>query len=489
MSEDAIVLTNNNNDKSIIDRCIDESENNGYTVALYTFALAMGNAADAVEIICVGYIMSEMDDDIDTTDKEFLSAAVFVGMLVGGVLCGVLSDKIGRKPCLQYSLVLNTVAGIASAFTPNISWLIVCRVIAGIGIGGSVPSVFTLGAEVFPAHTRGKLLSVVASFWMVGAIFTGFVGWIMLGDDFTGHRIWPGISWRAFAVVCSLPAAFALYLSTTILPESPRFLFGRKDYKRAAIVLTSMSNIPVHENDLRGVRGKSFSTENDPPESGHSSGSGLLDSKSAGHSDATNASSPSIFVLFEKKLLFSTAIYMLIWFTLSFGSYGISTWITVLFEDVGIGNVYASAFIFALANLPGNIVSILYVEKIGRRQLLFYGMVLAGLSTVGFALGTSVPAVVVICATLFNALSVAGWNSLDCMSVENFPTEIRTSAMGVLAASGRIGAICAQFVNGTLEDNVPLLLFVTSGCMIVGGVSAKFTPLDTTGSSLMDHVD
>jgi MFS family permease len=80
-----------------------------------------------------------------------------------------------------------------------------------------------------------------------------------------------------------------------------------------------------------------------------------------------------------------------------------------LFEDVGIGNVYASAFIFALANLPGNIVSILYVEQIGRRRLLFYGMVLAGISTVGFALGTAVPAVVVISATLFNAFSVAGW--------------------------------------------------------------------------------
>eukprot|EP00603_Paraphysomonas_imperforata_P005108 CAMPEP_0114446862 /NCGR_PEP_ID=MMETSP0103-20121206/19469_1 /TAXON_ID=37642 ORGANISM="Paraphysomonas imperforata, Strain PA2" /NCGR_SAMPLE_ID=MMETSP0103 /ASSEMBLY_ACC=CAM_ASM_000201 /LENGTH=223 /DNA_ID=CAMNT_0001618741 /DNA_START=150 /DNA_END=821 /DNA_ORIENTATION=+ len=178
-----------------------------------------------------------------------------------------------------------------------------------------------------------------------------------------------------------------------------------------------------------------------------------------------------------------------IWFTLSFGSYGISTWITVLFEDVGIGNVYASAFIFALANLPGNIVSILYVEQIGRRRLLYYGMLLAGVSTIGFAVGTSVPALVVICATLFNAFSVAGWNALDCMSVENFPTEIRTSAMGVLAASGRIGAISAQFVNGSLEENVPVLLFVTSGCMIMGGIGAKYTPVDTSGAALVDHID
>jgi hypothetical protein len=75
------------------------------------------------------------------------------------------------------------------------------------------------------------------------------------------------------------------------------------------------------------------------------------------------------------------------------------------------------------------------------------------------------------------------------MSVENFPTEIRTSAMGVLAASGRVGAISAQFVNGSLEDSVPLLLFVTSGCMVLGGVGAKFTPVDAAGASLTDLID
>lgn len=449
----------------------------------------MGNAADAVEIMCVGYVMSEMDDELTTQDKELLSAAVFIGMLFGGLLCGVLSDKIGRKPCLLYSLLLNSAAGIGSAFTPNTTWLIVCRVIGGIGIGGSVPSVFTLGAELFPSHIRGKLLSVVASFWMVGAIFTGLMGWVMLGNDFNGHRMWPGISWRPFAVVCSLPAVTALLLTYVLLPESPRFLVSKKRFKEAAEVLSSMSATNVSPDALVKVKTRSFSTDAEA-RGGATSFAGVT-GKGEVLSATQQEAQPGlgILVLFERKLLPSTLIYMSIWFCLSFGSYGISTWITVLFEDVGIGNVYASAFIFALANLPGNIVSILYVEQIGRRKLLFYGMLFAGLSTIGFALGTSVPAVVVISATLFNAFSVAGWNSLDCMSVENFPTEIRTSAMGVLAASGRIGAISAQFVNGSLENNVPVLLFVTSGCMILGGIGAKYTPLDSSGASLIDHIN
>jgi MFS family permease len=192
----------------------------------------------------------------------------------------------------------------------------------------------------------------------------------------------------------------------------------------------------------------------------------------------------TIYDLFGPDLKFSTYIYSVIWFSLSFGSYGISTWINVLFENIGVGNVYLNSFIFALANLPGNMFAIYYIDILGRRKLLCYGMVLAAFSALGFAFGTSIPSVVVTCACLFNAFSVAGWNALDCMSVENFPTDIRTTAMGTLAAAGRLGAICAQFVNGTLENNVAVLLFVTSSCMMIGGIAALFTPRDAVGNSL-----
>ena len=64
---------------------------------------------------------------------------------------------------------------------------------------------------------------------------------------------------------------------------------------------------------------------------------------------------------------------------LSFGSYGISTWISNLFADLGEVNPYADSFIFAAANLPGNVVSILFIERYGRKRLLCWGMCLAAL--------------------------------------------------------------------------------------------------------------
>ena len=56
--------------------------------------------------------------------------------------------------------------------------------------------------------------------------------------------------------------------------------------------------------------------------------------------------------------------------------------------------------------------------------------------------------------------------------------------MGVLAAGGRLGAVSAQFVNGSLEKNIPVLLFVTSACTVLGGLAAWLLPQDTTGSAM-----
>ena len=73
--------------------------------------------------------------------------------------------------------------------------------------------------------------------------------------------------------------------------------------------------------------------------------------------------------------------------------------------------------------------------------------------------------------------------------MECFPTHVRTSAMGVLAAAGRLGAVSAQFVNGSLEQNIPLLLFVTSACTVVGGMAAWLLPHDTSGYSMAKDMD
>lgn len=115
-------------------------------------------------------------------------------------------------------------------------------------------------------------------------------------------------------------------------------------------------------------------------------------------------------------------------------------------------------------------------------------MALAALAATLFALGSGSGAgLVVSAACLFNAFSTCGWNALGVVSTEAFPTAARVSGMGLVSAAGRLGSITAQFVNGSLEGNVLVLLMVTSGFTLAGGVASLLLPRETLGVSLDDQ--
>lgn len=67
----------------------------------------------------------------------------------------------------------------------------------------------------------------------------------------------------------------------------------------------------------------------------------------------------------------STAVLVVVWFTLSYGTYGVATWNNQLFSDIGLSNPYLCSFIFALSNLPGNVASIFLVERVRNSFAVF----------------------------------------------------------------------------------------------------------------------
>lgn len=140
-------------------------------------------------------------------------------MLVGGLLAGFAGDRFGRKPLLMVSLTINAIFCALSGALPYWQWLATCRVIAGVGVGGSIPTLFTLFVEYLPRHNRGYFISLVAWFWMWGSIVAAGTGWIMIG--------YLGLSWRLFTLACAVPATTACALVMAFLPESPRYLYSQ----------------------------------------------------------------------------------------------------------------------------------------------------------------------------------------------------------------------------------------------------------------------
>ena len=91
-------------------------------------------------------------------------------------------------------------------------------------VGGSIPVVFSYVAEFMPKQHRGKMISVVAFFWMCGNIVAAALAWIVIPRDW-GHRSehFDYSSWRIFIVVCTLPSLTSAVFFA-LLPESPKFL-------------------------------------------------------------------------------------------------------------------------------------------------------------------------------------------------------------------------------------------------------------------------
>src|SRR3989338_577946 len=110
---------------------------------------------------------------------------------------------------------------------------------------------------------------------------------------------------------------------------------------------------------------------------------------------------------------------------------------------------YASSFYITLANVPANIISTFLVEGwFGRKKLLAISMILASVIAFAFAWSDSVNslAYTLIIAMAFNSFGTLGWNALDLVSAELFPTVYRNTGMGLASSVGRLGALTDQLV-------------------------------------------
>ncbi|KAL4094466.1 hypothetical protein PRIC1_010127 [Phytophthora ramorum] len=450
--------------------------------------LGFGNVADAVEILAIGYILTVYEDSegaMTPWESSLLTAAVFAGMLCGGLVGGVAGDLYGRKPVLLLTLAINAIAAFLSAFSPNIYWLIFFRAMAGMGVGGVVASLFALCLEHVPVSARGRYVTILCSFWMVGAVMTAGTAWVMLGKFSNGERILE-LSWRWFAGVVGLPSFTCFLLTLWYVPESPHFLASKGDAKGATSVLQYIHD--VHQSG-RHIQLKLSSAEENTEDDkdtkmrrkmeGGVSSEGEDASEANPHSAVCSRGSLRVVArLFEKPNAGPTLLLMLCGFSLSFGSYGLSTWITKLFESAGLANPFENAFLFAGANLPGNIVSLYLIDIIGHQRLLSGALFTSGFCALLFAFNIEgSKTIIVLVSCLFNACTTAAWNGFGVLSAENFPQELRTTGISVVNCSNRVAAITAQFVNGFLMGPPPhleALLLVTTTVMISGGVASRW---------------
>ncbi|KAM4809809.1 synaptic vesicle glycoprotein 2C [Rhinophrynus dorsalis] len=153
-------------------------------------------------------------------------------------------------------------------------------------------------------------------------------------------------------------------------------------------------------------------------------------------------------------------------------------------DDYSAYWIYFVNFLGTLAVLPGNIVSALLMDKIGRLTMLGGSMVLSGISCFLLWFGTSESMMVgMLC--VYNGLTISAWNSLDVVTVELYPTDKRATGFGFLNALCKAAAVLGNLIFGSLvgiTKSIPILL--ASTVLVCGGLVGLRLP-DTRNQVLM----
>jgi len=166
-----------------------------------------------------------------------------------------------------------------------------------------------------------------------------------------------------------------------------------------------------------------------------------------------------------------------VWFGLSFGYYGITLWIPETFRHLNpasdaVLNVYMAAFLSALTNLPGNILSVYTVKSLGRTLTLSTSIAASCLATLLVPFASTSLAVTLVLST-FTLVSVGAWNALNISTTELFDTSVRSTAFGVMAAVGRAGAILGNvFFGWFIGVGVVVPMGITAGFLLCAAVAA-----------------
>jgi len=190
---------------------------------LVAVALGVTWVLDGLEVTIAGAIAGALkaSPSLRFTDAQVGLASSFylAGAVVGALLFGWLTDRLGRKKLFFITLTLYLVATGATAFSWNLTSFCFFRLLTGAGIGGEYAAINSTIQELMPARYRGRVdLAINGTFWVGAAL--GAAGSVVLLDP---QRFAPDVGWRLAFFIGAALGLFILALRA-FLPESPRWL-------------------------------------------------------------------------------------------------------------------------------------------------------------------------------------------------------------------------------------------------------------------------
>jgi MFS transporter, PHS family, inorganic phosphate transporter len=401
---------------------LDDAKINKFQLKIM-FVSGMGFFTDAYDLFVIGIVVVLLKTQwsLSTGQVSWVNSATLLASAVGAVVFGRIADILGRKRIYGYEVLILAFGAIASAFSPNYTFLLISRIVLGIGIGGDYPVSATIMSEYSGKQTRGRMVGLVFAMQGAGLIVGPLVAAILLGSGVSNN-----LTWRILLGLGAIPGLAVFYLRRQI-HETPRFAMagGAADEAEAAIGAAT------------GVAPAPRSAEESKAKNPQSALGGFL-----------------ILARSRRMLLWLIGTAGA-WALLDFCYYGNTISTPEILKLLNphaseLYNVLVQLGIFAVFAVPGYVVAILLLDKTGRKTIQMLGFAMMALMFLLIGIIPSVTTVAVQFILLYGIsyfFTEFGPNTTTFIyPAEIFPVEVRTTGHGISAGAGKLGAFAGAFL-------------------------------------------
>ncbi|XP_072185607.1 solute carrier family 22 member 13-like [Excalfactoria chinensis] len=390
-------------------------------------------------------LLTEFDLVCDRKNLNDISQSIYMlGMFLGAMIFGLLSDRFGRRPALLISILLEGLFGIGIALVPHFYVYLAFRCVVGASVSGIMMTLLALATEWVGVSYRPQAVLISHCCFAAGQM-------ILAGLSY-GIR-----NWRLLQIVGSAPI-FLLFLFIWVLPESARWLVTRGKIEEAKKYLKKAAAI-----NKRTI----------PPE--------LLDQLKC---EAQTKSGSILDLLRKKHLLKVTLIMSCAWFVNSLVYYGLSLNVT----NFGL-DIYLTQLAFGAVEIPGRVGCIFMLHWFGRKKPQGGFLLLSGLvCLIITAIPEGQPVVITVLATIGKLTASASFSSAYVYTAELFPTIIRQSGVGLCSMMARVAGIIAPLILLLEQHHRAIPMAIYGGTTVLGGLLCFLLP-ETRGAELADGTE
>ena len=363
---------------------------------------------------------------------QFISLT-FVGMTLGSLITGFVGDKFGRRFTYQINLLIFGLASLAAAFAQDMTQLIACRFVQGLGLGAEIVVGYSPMTEFVPPRTRGRWLSMMAFIVVAGFPATSLLGYLII----------PAFGWRPMFVVAGIGSLIVWYLRKN-LPESPRWLEAQGRNEEAEALMKTI------ETEAAG--GKSL-----PPV--------VVPAPVKLVAAADLAKPPLLQRMVVGSWVLITINTLIFGFVLFLPQF-------FLRQGLTITNSLAYTVVLSAGSLVGCVVGAYSSDTFGRRTSIITASIvtiISGYIYARFNAASDAEIVLAVGFILIIAIYVQTAILYGVYPPELFPTEIRLRANGICNMFGRGATVVSPFIVGSLmaSSGLPGVIWLMIGLVII----------------------